>query len=103
MTFIMVTHDQSDALALSNRIAILSKGNIEQVGTPKEIVTSPSNTFVTLNAVSLEISEHEFFCIIGPSGCGKSTLLKLLAGVEKPSGGEIFYNGSPIFFIPITS
>lgn len=46
ITFIMVTHDQSEALALSNRIAIINGGYIEQVGTPKEIMKFPQTAFV---------------------------------------------------------
>ena len=39
--------------------------------------------------VSLEIHPGEFFVLLGPSGCGKSTLLNLVAGLEKPTDGEI--------------
>lgn len=46
ITFIMVTHDQSEALSLSTRIAILNNGKIEQVGTPKDVVREPSTPFV---------------------------------------------------------
>ena len=45
-TSIYVTHDQSEALALSDRIAVLSQGKIEQIGTPMEIYESPSTAFV---------------------------------------------------------
>jgi putative spermidine/putrescine transport system ATP-binding protein len=45
-TSIYVTHDQSEALALSDRIAVLSQGKIEQIGTPMEIFESPSTAFV---------------------------------------------------------
>ena len=41
----------------------------------------------------LEIKENEFLCIVGPSGCGKSTLLRILAGLELPTEGEIYYRG----------
>lgn len=46
ITFVMVTHDQSEALALSNRIAIINHGRIEQVGTPEEIMRFPQTAFV---------------------------------------------------------
>jgi multiple sugar transport system ATP-binding protein len=39
--------------------------------------------------VSLEVHPGEFFVLLGPSGCGKSTLLNLVAGLEKPTDGEI--------------
>lgn len=46
VTFVMVTHDQSEALALSNRIAVINKGRIEQVGTPQKVTTRPQTAFV---------------------------------------------------------
>ncbi len=46
ITFVMVTHDQSEALAMSNRIAIINQGRVEQVGTPEDIVSSPHTPFV---------------------------------------------------------
>ena len=45
-TAVYVTHDQSEALALSDRIAILSQGRLEQVGTPSEIYEQPASAFV---------------------------------------------------------
>jgi multiple sugar transport system ATP-binding protein len=42
-----------------------------------------------LRDISLEISDREFFVLLGPSGCGKSTMLNLIAGLEKPTEGEI--------------
>ncbi|WP_296669106.1 MULTISPECIES: ABC transporter ATP-binding protein [unclassified Treponema] len=46
ITFIFVTHDQSEALAVSDRIAIMNKGNVLQIGTPFEIYESPATQFV---------------------------------------------------------
>lgn len=46
MTFVMVTHDQHEALALSTRVAVFCKGNLEQVGTPHEIFEQPNTRFV---------------------------------------------------------
>jgi spermidine/putrescine transport system ATP-binding protein len=46
LTFVMVTHDQSEALALSHRLAVFSRGNLEQVGTPMEIYEQPRTVFV---------------------------------------------------------
>jgi len=45
-TFIYVTHDQDEALMLSDRIAIVSQGRIQQVGTPRELYDGPASTFV---------------------------------------------------------
>jgi multiple sugar transport system ATP-binding protein len=46
--------------------------------------------------VSLEIEDGEFFILLGPSGCGKSTILNLVAGLEKPTGGAILFDGEPV-------
>jgi putative spermidine/putrescine transport system ATP-binding protein len=46
ITFIYVTHDQDEALTMSDRIAVFSNGRIEQVGTPGEIYERPANEFV---------------------------------------------------------
>ncbi len=45
-TFVFVTHDQGEALALANRIAVMKDGRIEQVGTPEEIYFAPATRFV---------------------------------------------------------
>ena len=47
ITFIYVTHDQDEALTMSDRIAVFNAGRIEQVGKPAEIYEQPANTFVT--------------------------------------------------------
>lgn len=46
LTTIYVTHDQAEALSIADRIAIFSKGNVEQIGTPIEVYKSPCNQFV---------------------------------------------------------
>jgi ABC-type sugar transport system ATPase subunit len=43
-----------------------------------------------LQNISFDVADGEFCILLGPSGCGKSTLLRLIAGLEEPSGGEIF-------------
>lgn len=50
----------------------------------------------TLKGVNLTIEEGEFVCVVGESGCGKSTLLNLLAGLEKPTEGEIYLDGKKV-------
>ncbi|WP_067516512.1 ABC transporter ATP-binding protein [Endozoicomonas ascidiicola] len=46
LTAIYVTHDQAEALAMSDKIVVLNKGCVEQIGTPEEIYYSPANSFV---------------------------------------------------------
>ena len=46
ITFVFVTHDQGEALTMSDRIAVMSDGRVEQIGTPEEIYNSPATLFV---------------------------------------------------------
>ncbi len=46
ITFVYVTHDQSEALTMSDQIAVLAEGRVEQVGPPQEIYSAPATTFV---------------------------------------------------------
>ena len=46
LTFIFVTHDQEEALSMSDRVAVMRNGAIEQIGTPREIYESPASRFV---------------------------------------------------------
>ncbi|HXV28086.1 MAG TPA: ABC transporter ATP-binding protein [bacterium] len=52
--------------------------------------------FFAVHDVNLEVHDREFFVLLGPSGCGKSTLLNLIAGLEKPSKGTIWFDGQRI-------
>ena len=61
-TFVYVTHDQEEALAMSDRIAVMNRGRVEQLGTPREIYDHPRTAFVadfigSLNAIELTIDE----------------------------------------------
>lgn len=46
ITFVYVTHDQEEALTMSDRLAVMNQGVIEQVGTPREVYDAPKNTYV---------------------------------------------------------
>jgi spermidine/putrescine transport system ATP-binding protein len=46
ITFVFITHDQTEAMAVSDRIAVLDKGRLEQIGTPMEIYEAPKSSFV---------------------------------------------------------
>ncbi|HIM54387.1 MAG TPA: ATP-binding cassette domain-containing protein, partial [Gammaproteobacteria bacterium] len=54
--------------------------------------TTPTGSIEVLNDVNLVVSRGEFVSILGASGCGKSTLLKVIAGIEKPTSGEVIFD-----------
>jgi putative spermidine/putrescine transport system ATP-binding protein len=61
ITFVFVTHDQHEALSMSDRVAVFNRGRIEQVGTPREIYEHPATAFVagfvgTTNLLSGEVA-----------------------------------------------
>ena len=56
-----------------------------------------------LNGVDLTVRRREFVAIMGPSGCGKSTLLNLVAGLDRPSAGEVWFDGQRIDLLSETA
>lgn len=55
-----------------------------------------------IRGINLKIDEKKFVVITGPNGGGKSTLAKLIVGIEKPTGGRIFFDGVDITDLSIT-
>jgi NitT/TauT family transport system ATP-binding protein len=53
-------------------------------------------TVVAVDKLSLAVRDEEFVSIVGPSGCGKSTLLRIVAGLIRPSAGEVFVDARPV-------
>jgi len=51
---------------------------------------------VVLNGLSLKVEEGDFAALMGPSGSGKSTLLNLIAGIDKPTSGEVVVAGTDV-------
>ncbi|WP_219406600.1 ABC transporter ATP-binding protein [Pseudomonas sp. Colony2] len=70
ITFIFVTHDQTEALSMSDRVAVFNKGRIEQVDTPRNLYMKPATTFVA-----------EF---VGTSNVIRGELAQRLSGNPKP-------------------
>ncbi len=55
-----------------------------------------ANAIHAVGNVSFSIEEGEFVCVVGPSGCGKTTLLKCVAGLLRPSSGEVLLRGARV-------
>ncbi len=58
--------------------------------------TENGKEFKVLELVRFSLAERDFVCVVGPSGSGKSTLLRILVGLEKPTSGEVLFEGQPI-------
>ncbi|MBI4368024.1 MAG: ABC transporter ATP-binding protein [Candidatus Omnitrophica bacterium] len=57
---------------------------------------TPHGKVLALDNISIQINSGEFVCFVGPSGCGKTTLLNMIAGLERPTRGQIKKNGVPV-------
>jgi ABC-type Fe3+/spermidine/putrescine transport system ATPase subunit len=90
-TTVFVTHDQTEALSLSDRIAVLSQGQIEQIGTPEEIYNNPVSCFVAdfignRNMLSAEVvGKNDGECELSV-GAG---LRMVATGVRNPSKNKV--------------
>ncbi|MGB3413727.1 MAG: ABC transporter ATP-binding protein [Microbacteriaceae bacterium] len=65
-------------------------------GLYKEYRPKNSSPVSALEDINLTVKQSEFISIVGPSGCGKTTLLKILAGLNKASGGKVTLAGKPV-------
>ncbi|MFD7444442.1 ABC transporter ATP-binding protein [Streptomyces sp. NPDC059909] len=90
ITAIYVTHDQSEALVMSNRIAVMNQGRIEQIGRPREIYTKPATRFVAEFIGTSNFLEAKVTAVRGNEVEVETAQGKLTAsGVEKaPSVGS---------------
>jgi NitT/TauT family transport system ATP-binding protein len=72
------------------------KESIELCGVFRSYANARGSFTPALQNIDLEIEQGEFVCIVGPSGCGKSTLLHLVAGLDKPTTGQVLVDGNPV-------
>lgn len=61
-----------------------------------EHITKQFKNTNAVNDLSVTIGEGELVCLLGPSGCGKSTTLSMVAGLEIPTAGEIYFGDKPM-------
>ena len=111
ITFVFVTHDQEEALSLSNRVAVFHRGRVEQVGTPREVYERPASAFVAgfvgtsnlltaeaarvlLGVSALHTVRPEHITVL-PEGPGGRAPAGVPAGVSAPGTvREVVYAGA---------
>ena len=81
---------------LRNTAETARKESIELCGVFRSYANSRGSFTPALQNIDLEIEQGEFVCIVGPSGCGKSTLLHLIAGLAKPTTGQVIVDGRTV-------
>jgi spermidine/putrescine transport system ATP-binding protein len=81
MTFVFVTHDQEEALAMSDRIAVMNRGRVEQVGTPEEIYERPATRFA-----AEFVGSGNFF---EGTGDGRTVRTKDGLSIEAAASGDV--------------
>ena len=57
----------------------------------KSFVQPDGSNIEAVADISLNVKRDDFVAIVGPSGCGKTTILKLIAGLERPTGGQLVF------------
>ena len=90
VTFIYITHDQGEALAMSDRVAVMSQGLIQQIGIPQEIYNNPANGFVAAFVGENNIFTGAF--VSASNGIGK---FKTSRGVFEAAVGEGVTKSTP--------
>jgi putative ABC transport system ATP-binding protein len=67
-----------------------------QVSNVVKVYHRDAEELKVLNGISLEVPQGEFVALMGPSGSGKTTLLNLIAGIDRPTSGEVVVNGTNV-------
>ena len=76
-TFLVVTHDQEEALGMASRVAVMNQGRLEQIGTPAEIYEQPNSRFVAAFVGAVNLLEGEVVA-------GFNRLCLAIAGLDQP-------------------
>ncbi|HEY6931824.1 MAG TPA: ABC transporter ATP-binding protein [Marmoricola sp.] len=89
ITFVYVTHDQGEALTMSDRIAVMNQGRVEQLGTPREVYESPTTRFVadfigTSNVIMVTASSVDADEAVVEAGEGQRIVVPLRG--QRPTG-----------------
>jgi NitT/TauT family transport system ATP-binding protein len=82
--------------AATLRPASLQPAKIRLAGIEQRFRTHDQDV-LALTGVNLDIAMGEFLVLLGPSGCGKTTLLRIIAGLQRPTSGEVLISGLPLW------
>ena len=74
-------------------MAVENEVNIRHI---RQDFTMPSGKLEVLRDINIDLAGGEFVSIVGESGCGKSTLLRIIAGLDKPTDGEVLIGGERV-------
>ena len=101
ITFVFVTHDQGEALSMSNRIAVFHRGRLEQVGTPREIYEAPVSGFVAGFVGSSNLIREDEARELGLSGAAtvRPERARLLAHTESADGLVVSGTVSDVLYL----
>jgi spermidine/putrescine transport system ATP-binding protein len=106
ITFVFVTHDQEEALSMSDRVAVMSNGRIEQVGTPEEVYENPATVFVAdflgvsnlMDAETADRGPDHCTVTVGDfqlrAGCGDLTASGAVKIVARPERVRLLDHGT---------
>ena len=65
-----------------------------------EHLTKNFGDVIAVDDLTLEIADREFLTLLGPSGCGKTTTLNIIAGLEEPTAGRVFFDDDDVTHVP---
>ncbi|PSQ94437.1 MAG: Fe3+/spermidine/putrescine ABC transporter ATP-binding protein [Proteobacteria bacterium SW_6_67_9] len=96
MTFVFVTHDQQEAMVMSDRIAVMASGRIQQVGAPEDIYERPENLFV-----ARFMGHTNLFPVERAADASLDTPLGALTGCDTQSGSHVLIRPETIDLLPL--
>jgi NitT/TauT family transport system ATP-binding protein len=70
---------------------------IRLAGVGQRYASASGEPVVALAGIDIEIGKREFIVLLGPSGCGKTTMLRIVAGLIRPSSGQVAIEGRPLW------
>jgi putative ABC transport system ATP-binding protein len=82
--------------AQPNPVPLAAPGAMVDVRNVRKVYRRDAEELVVLDGISLTVPEGEFVALMGPSGSGKTTLLNLIAGIDRPTSGEVIVAGTDV-------